>query len=99
MSRRSVWMLLAVALIVVIPLFLGGEFAGADSQAAALIEARDGFAVWFKPIWEPPSSEVASLMFSLQAALGAAVIGYVIGRLHGRRDAERSRDDTPPPSV
>lgn len=92
MSKRSVWMLLAVALIVIIPLFIGGEFNGADGEAAALIEAREGFAPWFKPIWEPPSSEVASLFFSLQAALGAAVIGYVIGLNRGRKERAAPKD-------
>ncbi|WP_161763870.1 energy-coupling factor ABC transporter substrate-binding protein [Rhodobacter amnigenus] len=99
MSRRSVWMLLGVALIIIVPLVMGGEFGGADAEVAALIEAREGFAPWFTPIWEPPSGEVASLMFALQAALGALVIGYVVGRRHGRREGLRGKDGTTPPTV
>lgn len=87
MSKRSVWMLACVALIVVVPLLMGGEFSGADGEAAALIETREGFTPWFDPIWEPPSGEIESLFFSLQAALGALVIGYAIGRARGRREA------------
>lgn len=99
MSKRSVWMLVVVALIAIVPLFIGGEFGGADGEAAALIEAREDFAPWAHPIWEPPSGEVASLLFSLQAALGALVIGYVIGRSHGRKEAAATKDGSQPPQV
>ncbi len=85
MSKRSAWMLLAVALLILVPLFLGGEFGGADGQVADLIAGRKDFAPWANPIWTPPSAEIESLFFALQAALGAFVIGYVIGRVHGRR--------------
>jgi len=95
MSKRSAWMLLGVALIVVIPLLMGGEFGGADGQAAALVEATEGFAPWFKPIWTPPSGEVEGLFFALQAALGALVIGYAIGRARGRRSTTGG-EETPP---
>ena len=97
MSKRSVWMLLAIAVIVVIPLLLGGEFAGADGAAAAIVEGTEGFAPWFHPIWEPPSGEVASMLFSLQAALGAGVVGYAIGRVHGRRRPDGQKDGATPP--
>ncbi len=93
MSMRAFWMLLSVVLIAVIPLLMGGEFAGADSQAAAIVEGTEGFSPWFTPIWEPPSGEVASMLFSVQAALGALVLGYAIGRAHGRRRPDDSRDD------
>jgi cobalt/nickel transport protein len=97
MTRRSVWMLLGVALLVVLPLLKGGEFGGADSEVAALIEATDGFATWFDPIWEPPSGEIESLLFSLQAALGALVVGYAIGRAQGRRRPDDQTDGATPP--
>ncbi|MDP2086923.1 MAG: energy-coupling factor ABC transporter substrate-binding protein, partial [Gemmobacter sp.] len=92
MSMRAVWMLLVVVLLSVIPLLIGGEFAGADSEAAAIIEETEGFAPWFTPIWEPPSGEVASLLFSLQAALGGLVLGFAIGRVRGRRRPDEGRD-------
>lgn len=92
MSKRSVWMLLAIVVIVVIPLLLGGEFGGADEQAAAIVQGTEGFTPWFQPIWEPPSGEVASMLFSLQAALGAGVVGYAIGRVHGRRRPDQGCD-------
>ncbi len=100
MSMRSFWMLLTVVLIAVFPLMMGGEFAGADDKAAAIVEGTEGFSPWFTPIWEPPSGEVASMLFSLQAALGALVLGYAIGRARSRRpDGSRdaSKDGAMPP--
>ena len=97
---RPVWMLLAVAALVVIPLLIGGEFAGADGQAAAAIEAANpDFAPWFTPLWQPPSGEGEGLFFALQAALGALVVGYVIGRRHGRAKAEAERHGTTGPAA
>lgn len=82
---RTRWLLLGTALLMIVPLFLGGEFSGADDQATAAIEhARPGYTPWFRPLWAPPSGEVESLLFALQAAIGAGVIGYAIGRRHGR---------------
>jgi cobalt/nickel transport protein len=87
-------MLLGVVALVVVPLLMGGEFTGADGQAAAHIaETVPGFAPWAEPIWTPPSGEVESMLFTLQAAIGALVIGYVVGRRHARRPQD------PPPSA
>lgn len=97
MTRRSLWMLLGVALLVVLPLLKGGEFGGADGEVAALIETTEGFATWFDPIWEPPSGEIESMFFSLQAALGALVVGYAIGRAQGRRRLDGQKDGETPP--
>ncbi|MCT8329553.1 energy-coupling factor ABC transporter substrate-binding protein [Albidovulum sediminis] len=97
---RSSWMLLGVAALVIVPLLMGGEFAGADGQAAAAIEeANPGFTPWFTPIWTPPSGEVEGLFFALQAALGALIVGYAIGRRHGRAQAEAERDGPTPPET
>ncbi len=55
-------------------------FRGADDQAKDLISKIDpGYKPWFKPLMEPPSGEVGSLLFALQAALGAGFIGYYLG--------------------
>ncbi|MCW1920361.1 energy-coupling factor ABC transporter substrate-binding protein [Rhodobacter sp. KR11] len=88
---RQTWMLLAVAALVALPLLRGGEFGGADGQAAAHIEeSNPDFTPWATPLWKPPSGEVEGLFFTLQAVLGALVIGYAIGRRHERAKAERS---------
>ncbi|SOB99133.1 cobalt/nickel transport protein [Rhodobacter sp. JA431] len=84
-KNRTLWLLLAVVVLAVVPLLMGGEFGGADGAAAELIEAENpGFVPWANPLWEPPSGEIESLLFALQAAIGAFVIGYVVGRRHER---------------
>jgi cobalt/nickel transport protein len=37
------------------------------------------------PLWQPPSGEIATLIFSLQAAIGAGAIGFSLGHLKGQR--------------
>ncbi|MCA1909282.1 MAG: energy-coupling factor ABC transporter substrate-binding protein [Magnetospirillum sp.] len=91
MSVRMNWLLVGLAaLIAAAPMILGieGEYGGADDQAKTAIE-ESGYQPWFSSIWEPPSGEVASMLFALQAALGAGVVGYVVGRLHGRRERQQ----------
>ena len=93
-SKRTLWLLAGTVALVVVPLLMGGEFGGADGQAAELIEATvPGFAPWADPLWEPPSGEVESLFFALQAAIGAFVVGLVIGR---RQGAAKTREQDAP---
>ena len=62
------------------------QWAGADDQAEEAITKIDpNYKAWFSPIWEPPSGEIESLLFSLQAAIGALIIGYVIGYYKAKR--------------
>ena len=42
-------------------------------------EIAPAYQPWFKPILEPASGEISSLLFALQAALGAGFIGYYLG--------------------
>ncbi len=94
LKPRTTWALLVLAAVIsVAPLLLPieGRFSGTDDVASEAIEAsRPGFERWTKPLWEPPSKEIESLIFALQAAAGAGVLGYVLGRIHG----SRRRDDT-----
>jgi len=83
---RNSLLLLAVALLTALPLWLyqpeeGEEaFAGADNKAQAQItRIAPEYEPWFKPLLEPASGEIASLLFALQAALGAGVLGYWLG--------------------
>ena len=65
---------LLVIILAIIPLFLqkDAEFGGADGQAEEMIgELAPSYEPWFTSIWEPPSGEIESLLFSLQAASGA----------------------------
>ncbi|MBR8834755.1 MAG: energy-coupling factor ABC transporter substrate-binding protein [Stigonema ocellatum SAG 48.90 = DSM 106950] len=94
---KSNWLLVVgVLVLVVAPLVFvrGGEFAGSDDKAQkAISEVQPGYQPWFKPLFEPPSSEVASLLFASQAAVGAGVMGYAIGWYRGRTTPGQKRDE------
>jgi len=96
-SRNLTLLALAVA-IGAAPLLLPGEaeFKGSDDQGSQAIAAlAPDYQPWFKPLWEPPSGEVQSLLFSLQAALGAGLIGYYLGLRRGRqRRPEETAEET-----
>ena len=90
--HQNLLLLIAVALLAVLPLWLVQKpqpdadgkpveiFAGADNKAKDLIgEIAPHYRPWFEPILEPASGEIASLLFALQAALGAGFIGYYLG--------------------
>lgn len=89
---QNFFMMIAVVALVAFPLWMvkkpapgpdGKEveiFAGADDKAKDLVGTIDpAYKPWFKPLMEPPSGEIGSLLFALQAALGAGFIGYWYG--------------------
>lgn len=89
---QNLLMTLAVVVLVALPLWMvrkpapgsdGKEaeiFRGADDRAADVIRTiSPGYQPWSKPLMEPPSSEIGSLLFALQAAAGAGFIGYYLG--------------------
>lgn len=89
---QNLLMMIAVVVLVALPLWMvqkpapgadGKEveiFKGADDQAKDVIgKIAPGYQPWFKPLMEPPSGEIGSLLFALQAALGAGFIGYYLG--------------------
>lgn len=96
-KKLSNWFLvLAVLALAIAPLIFvrGGEFAGSDDQAKkAISQIQPDYQPWFKSIFEPPSSEVASLLFASQAALGAGVVGYVIGLYKGRSEHQNKHNE------
>ncbi len=87
-KSTSNWLLVAgVIALGVIPLVFvhGAQFGGSDDRATkAISEIQPGYKPWFKSLFQPPSSEIESLLFASQAAIGAGVIGYVIGLYQGR---------------
>lgn len=110
MSRRSLCLWLAVLLLSVLPLWWAPDslppegsatverFGGADSRAQQAIEAlAPDYLPWFRPLIEPASGELASLLFALQAALGAGVMGYWLGvsrtRARLRREGSPAEPD------
>ena len=107
-AKINTLLLLAVAALAVLPLVLGlGDhkkepFTGADGEAeAAITELEPDYKPWFSPLYEPPSGEIESALFSLQAALGAGVLAYYFGLRKGRRQGEaralaaRTEDPSP----
>jgi cobalt/nickel transport protein len=65
-------------------------YTGSDEAATKIIN-ETGYQRWATPLWEPPSSEIESLIFSLQAAIGSVIIGYFFGYYRGKKDGEKSR--------
>ncbi|MPQ42920.1 energy-coupling factor ABC transporter substrate-binding protein [Clostridium tarantellae] len=82
MKKNLLFILICVVLIVS-PFIISknGAFEGADDQAENLItELNSDYEPWFESLWEPPSGEVESFLFSLQAAIGSGFIGYYVGK-------------------
>lgn len=89
---KTALMILAIVFLASLPLVLHSPhagakvFGGADDKAKEVVaNLQPDYTPWAQPLWNPPSSEIATLLFSLQAALGAGVIGYYLGYLKGRR--------------
>ena len=88
-----VLVLSATPLLLTIPKSLNEPFTGTDDQAKTAIAAsHPSYTPWFKPLWEPPSSEITSLLFALQAGLGAGLLGYYIGFKRGQAQGRRRND-------
>ncbi|HAP31597.1 MAG TPA: energy-coupling factor ABC transporter substrate-binding protein [Firmicutes bacterium] len=80
-------LLCIVVLLVITPLILnpGAEFGGADGMAEEIIlTINPAYEPWREPIWEPPSGEIESMLFTLQAVVGSLVIGFFLGKLSAR---------------
>jgi cobalt/nickel transport protein len=95
MSRKLELIVLGIVLIFVaqfiyISSTTHAGYGGADDKPAGIIEKiTDGtYKPIAKPIWEPPSAEIESLLFALPAAIGAGVIGYVLGYYRGKKNYE-----------
>ena len=103
MKRTNLLLVLAILALVALPLVLlrrsdnrDDLFGGADNRAAEAVKLlAPGYTPWFRPLFEPPSGEVSSMLFALQAALGAGVIGYYFGLARGRAQSRRNTPDTP----
>lgn len=95
--KKNLLLIFAVILLAVIPLFIqqDAEFGGADGEAEEVISEIDAnYKPWFSNIWEPPSSEIESLLFMLQAAIGAGFIGYFVGYTRGKNKRKDEKDVT-----
>jgi cobalt/nickel transport protein len=86
MSRKLELIVLALILLFAAQFFYissttNSEYGGADDKPEGVIGEITGgtYEPIAKPIWEPPSGEIESLLFALQAAIGAIIIGYFLG--------------------
>lgn len=76
-------LILFVIVITVIPLLVlkDAQFIGADNLGRdAILEIKPDYEPWFKPLMEPKSSEIETLLFVLQASIGAGIIGFILGK-------------------
>jgi cobalt/nickel transport protein len=96
LSRKLELIVLAILLIfaaqfIYISSTTNAEYGGADDKPEGVIEQITGgtYKPIAEPIWEPPSSEIESLLFALQAAIGAGVIGYFIGYYRAKKNYEK----------
>ncbi|OPY59794.1 MAG: Cobalt transport protein CbiN [Pelotomaculum sp. PtaU1.Bin035] len=88
---NNIVLIVFVLALAVFPLLFihGQEFGGADGQAEQVIaQTNPDYEPWFSSIWEPPSGEVESLLFTVQGAVGAGFIGYYFGYMKGRKNAK-----------
>jgi len=83
---KTITMLLAMSVLIVLPLLMyraTGDaeiFGGSDGAAQAEItKIAPDYEPWFESLFEPPSVEIESMLFTLQAALGAGFIGFYLG--------------------
>jgi len=93
-SKINLILLMMVIAIVLVPLIFMGdsEFAGADGEAEGVIgEIAPDYVPWAEPLWEPPSGEIESLLFSLQVAIGAGTFGYIFGMLREKKKIASNR--------
>ncbi|VVB95933.1 Cobalt transport protein CbiN [uncultured archaeon] len=67
-----------------------GTLAGGDDDNLLVNQIggiSDGqYKPWFTPVWEPPSGEVETFLFSFQAAIGAIFVGYYAGYYKGKKE-------------
>ena len=92
MKKWTILLLLGVVLLVVVPLAFHSKkaaFGGSDNNATSQVMKIDpSYHRWFKPLWEPPSGEIESLLFAVQAAIGTGAVAYAIGYFMGRAKAQ-----------
>jgi cobalt/nickel transport protein len=95
MSRKLELIVLVIILIFAVQFFYissttNSGYGGAEDKPEGVIKEITGgtYEPIAKPIWEPPSSEIESLLFALQAAIGAGIIGYFLGYYRAKKNYE-----------
>lgn len=86
--KKNLLLLTVIAALLCITLWAksGAEFAGADDRASQIVgEVDPDYQPWMENVWEPPSPEIASLLFAVQAALGTGFICFYLGYKAGQK--------------
>ncbi|WP_425802521.1 energy-coupling factor ABC transporter substrate-binding protein [Desulfitobacterium sp. Sab5] len=84
--KNSLLAICAVLIIFMPLVFSKGEFIGADDKATTAIQGIDpNYQPWFKRIYQPPGSEVESLLFAVQAAAGSGIVCFYLGYKKGQK--------------
>ncbi|MCB2294461.1 energy-coupling factor ABC transporter substrate-binding protein [Clostridium algoriphilum] len=92
--KKNLILAVLVVIIAVVPLLFlkNSKFSGSDDQAKNEIsKINANYKPWFTPVWQPPSSEIESLLFSLQAAIGSGIVCYFFGYSRGKSKASRGK--------
>ncbi|AKB52760.1 Additional substrate-specific component CbiN of cobalt ECF transporter [Methanosarcina barkeri str. Wiesmoor] len=90
MGKLEIAVLVILVLFIVqflyVSIFTHAEYGGSDEQGGKKVKEITGgkYEPWIKPIWEPPSGEIETLLFVVQASIGAIIIGYFIGYYRGK---------------
>ena len=90
--KKNLLLLALVIILTVVPLVISkhAKFEGSDDQgSSAISELNPNYKRWIKPIWEPPSGEIESLLFALQASIGTGLIAYYVGLSKGRKEKNK----------
>lgn len=91
--RKNLILGFLVVVITITPLIFlkNADFTGSDEKAEnEITEINKNYKPWFSSLWEPPSGEIETLIFSLQAAIGAGFIGYYFGYQRGKSKKSQS---------
>lgn len=93
--KKNLILATLVVIIAIMPLLFlkNADFRGSDEKAQEQIGVIDAnYKPWFSSIWEPPSAEIESLIFSLQAAIGSGIVCYYFGYLKGKSQKSKGEN-------
>ncbi|MDF2613081.1 MAG: cbiN [Clostridia bacterium] len=86
--NKNLVLVLLLVVLVAVPFVINknAAFEGSDGGAETMIQSiNPEYKPWIGYLFEPPSGEIETLLFSLQAALGTGVICYYLGYTKGKK--------------
>ena len=99
-KKITIALLIAAALIIVVPLFAlkGADFGGSDDAGSVMVEEVAGkYEPWFTPVLEQAlggelPGEIESLLFCVQTGIGVGIIAFCMGMFVERKHQESLRN-------